>query len=118
MREKYLGKTTEAKPKKNKYNNVKVTIGDLKFDSKKEASRFLVLKQLEQLKLIENLRLQVRYELKVNDFRVCFYIADFVYFDCQLGKEIIEDTKGVKTDVYRLKKKLMKACLNIEIKET
>ena len=90
----------------------------MKFDSKKEASRFLVLKQLEQLKLIENLRLQVRYELKVNDFRVCFYVADFVYFDCQEGREVVEDTKGVRTDVYKIKRKLIKACLNIEIKET
>ncbi len=110
--------THPEKEKKTKYNNIKTEVDGIKFDSGKEAKRYLVLKQLEQLKIIENLKLQVRYELKVNGFKVCTYIADFVYFDCQEGREIIEDAKGVKTDVYRLKKKLMKACLNIEIKET
>ena len=39
-------------------------------------------------------------------YRKTCYIADFCYYDNELGKTIIEDTKGFKTDVYILKKKL------------
>jgi hypothetical protein len=47
---------------------------------------------------------------------VCDYIADFSYIDLnqtglqgQIGCEVVEDVKGFKTDVYKLKKKLVEA---------
>lgn len=48
--------------------------------------------------------------------RIAKYVADFVYTD-DLGNTVVEDPKGAKTAVYRMKKRLMVACHNIEIQE-
>jgi hypothetical protein len=60
---------------------------------------------------------QPRYDLKVNDVKVCAYLADFRYTDNETGEQVVEDVKGYRTDVYRLKKKLMLACHGIEVEE-
>ena len=39
--------------------------------------------------------------------RECSYVADHVYFDLALGKVVVEDVKGVRTEAYKIKKKLM-----------
>ena len=54
--------------------------------------------------------------LVVNGKKVCKYTADFRY--TTPSGEIIEDVKGVKTTVYRIKKKLVEALFGIEITET
>ena len=101
----YLSKT-------NKYHNKKVTIDGITFDSKLEATRYTELKLLERKGIIKDLKLQPSYELiptfkKDNKtYKKATYKADFSYYDNELGKTIIEDTKGYKTDVYELKKKL------------
>jgi hypothetical protein len=46
---------------------------------------------------------------------ICRYVADFVYVRDE--KRIVEDVKGLKTAVYKLKKRLMKAVHKIEIQE-
>ena len=38
--------------------------------------------------------------------RPCFYIADFVY--SENGKTVIEDSKGMRTKEYKIKRKLMR----------
>lgn len=85
-------------------------------DSKKEAERCNELHFLLKAKKIKNLEIQKEYELipaqkfdppMKNERKAC-YKADFVYFDVDLGKTIIEDTKGCKTKDYILKRKLMK----------
>lgn len=92
------------------------------FDSKREADRYLVLKSMEEDGDIEDLRRQVRYELipafdvDGKHYRAVFYTADFVYVED--GKEIVEDVKGMKTDVYRLKSKLFARRYGMGIKET
>jgi len=104
-----------------KYRNIKTEIDGIKFDSKKEGKRYKELLILEQAKVIQDLRLQVPYQLiqpmKINGQhqRAILYIADFVYK--QDGKEIIEDVKGMRTDVYRIKRRLMKQVHGIEINE-
>ena len=104
-----------------KYGNRKTEIDGIVFDSKKEASRFLDLKLLESGGAIQNLRRQVKYELIPSQRisgkteRGVSYIADFVY-DLE-GKTIVEDVKGMKTDVYKLKRKLMKYIHGIDIQE-
>ena len=104
--------------KTNKYHNKKVVIDGVTFDSKLEATRYRELKLLERKGLIKDLKLQPSYELiptfkKGNKtYRKTQYVADFCYYDNELGKTIIEDTKGFKTDVYILKK----SCLNIKTK--
>lgn len=102
-----------------KYRNQKVMVDGIKFDSKKEARRYQELKLLKRSGKIENLRLQVPYVLidKSNHGRAIKYIADFVYYDNALKKEIVEDTKGYRTDIYKLKKRLMVERYGIEIKE-
>jgi hypothetical protein len=102
-----------------KYRNVRTEVDGITFDSKKEATRYGVLRLMEAGGFIRNLRLQVPYAIKVNGVKVCTYKADFVYEEKFHNgwKEIVEDTKGVMTPVYRLKKKLMRAALGIEIQD-
>lgn len=97
---------------KRKYGNIKTIVDGIKFDSKKEAKRYGELKLMEKAGEISVLRLQVKFILSV-----CTYVADFVYYD-KTKHLIVEDCKGVKTPVYRLKKKMMKHELGIEILET
>lgn len=108
-----------------KYRNRKVNVDGIWFDSIRESRRYGELKLLEKGGYISDLRLQVPYELiptqkditgKVIEHKVR-YIADFVYFDKHKNQEVVEDAKGVKTDVYRLKKKMMLDKYGIQIKE-
>ncbi len=104
-----------GRPRWGKYNAKRTVVDGITFASKKEARRYGELKLLVRARKIRNLRLQVPYDLEVNGAKICRYVADFVYRE---GKEEkVEDTKGVKTDVYKLKKKLMLACLGITITE-
>lgn len=95
-----------------KYHSKKVIIDDIKFDSKKEAERYIQLKLLEKAKLIKDLELQKSFELQPTfkkngkTYRKIAYIADFYYFDNHLDKYIVEDVKGFKTKEYALKKKI------------
>lgn len=93
-----------------KYHNQKTTIDGIVFDSKKEAKRYTVLRSLQEGGYIRGLELQVPFELvpKGNGERAVKYIADFVYWDTERGIHIVEDVKGYKTDVYKLKRKLFK----------
>lgn len=95
-----------------KYHSKKTVIDNITFDSKREAERYLYLKSLLKSGEIRDLRLQPRFELlpsfKKNGktYRKCEYIADFSYFNIKTGENIVEDVKGLKTEVYKLKKKL------------
>lgn len=111
--------TPPTKPKKSKYGAVKTEVDGIKFDSKHEAKRYQELRLLEQAGEITNLRLQVPFELipKSKYGMPIRYIADFTYNDGN-GQLIVEDAKGVKTPVYRIKRRLMAELKGIEIKET
>lgn len=100
-----------------KYGNVKVTVDGRTFDSKKEYNRYCELKLMERAGLIQDLELQKKYELipKQGKERAVNYYADFVY--TENGETVVEDTKGVKTKEYIIKRKLMKYIHGIEIKE-
>ena len=106
----------------NKYRNKKVCYNGNVFDSKKEAQRYSELFLLERAGVITDLRLQVPFELipaqRINGKvveRPCKYIADFVYEEN--GKRVVEDTKGMKTKDYIIKRKLMLFIHGIQIKE-
>lgn len=107
---------------RSKYHAKKTVVDGITFDSKREADRYLVLKSMEEDGAIEELRRQVRYELVPAfdvDGRHCrpvYYVADFVYVED--GKEVVEDVKGMRTDVYRLKSKLFARRYGKVIKET
>ena len=105
---------------RNKYGARKVTAPDGQvFDSVKEYHRWCELRLLERAKRISDLKRQVKYELipKQDGERACTYVADFVYIDFD-GRTVVEDTKGMRTDAYRIKKKLMLWVHGIKIKET
>lgn len=106
--------------KKQKYNNTWVEHNGRKFQSKKEGKRYLELYAMERAGEITNLNLQVPLKCIVNEQLVCKLIADFVYINGD-GELIHEDVKGMKMgaayQMFKLKKKLVKACLGIEVVE-
>lgn len=105
---------------KNKYKAKKTIVNGITFDSKKEAARYIQLKILERAGKISELTLQPRFDLVVNGVKCGFYKADFEYTNIEKGTiaHIVEDVKGMKTPVYNLKKKLIKAIYGFDIYET
>ena len=94
-----------------KYHNKKVIIDGIPFPSQKEGNRYLQLKKLQvPFVLIEP------FTLNGKKYRKMEYVADFVYF--RDGEQIVEDTKGYRTEIYKIKKKLMAYLYHIQIKET
>lgn len=99
----------------NKYHNDKVVVDGIKFDSKKEARRYCELKLLLKAGKIADLKRQVKFVLIPAQRdeksrlieRECSYIADFVYYDKSKDRVVVEDSKGIKTKEYVIKKKLM-----------
>ena len=94
----------------NKYRNKKVIVDDYIFDSIQESRRYKELKLLERAGTITDLELQPKFLLqdtfKKNGktYRKIEYIADFQYIEN--GKTIVEDVKGIQTDVFKLKHKI------------
>lgn len=118
----------------NKYGNKKITIGGETFDSSKEYRRFCELKLLQRAKKISDLQRQVEFVLiptqrepdvigprggvkpgKLLE-KECTYYADFVYIN-EKGEKVVEDTKGLKTKDYIIKRKLMLYVHGIKIVE-
>lgn len=113
--------------KPSKYKNVKAesALVGRSFDSRAERKRGEELALLEKAGAIRHLRYQVTVPLNVNDKRVCAWVADFVYEErdnsVRLGhgwREIHEDTKGFRTPIYELKRKLFHAIYGVEIRES
>lgn len=123
-------KTDAFYPKMSKYGAKKVRFDGITFDSKIEGYRYLKLKELLKEGKITDLRMQVPYVLipkQVDDpdlpprkqkvlERACEYKADFVYKDAD-GVTHVEDTKGMKTKEYIIKRKLMLYVHGIKIEE-
>lgn len=109
------------KPTMSKYKNKKVVVDNILFDSKKEANYYTKLKILKDAGKISGLRLQEKFVLqpsfKLNGktYRAITYVADFVYKDDK-GMHVV-DTKGYRTQVYKIKKKLFMKKYGIEIEE-
>lgn len=101
----------------NKYRAIPTTIDGIRFASKKEAKRYSELRLLLKAEQIEDLVLQPAYALTVKGVTVGRYLADFRYTDSRTGAVVVEDVKGMKTPVYRLKKKLVAAIHGVDISE-
>lgn len=124
-----------------KYGNRKTRTSDgILHDSRKEALRWTQLKLMERAGLITDLSRQVEFVLipeqreastevyqrgknkglpkegKLLEHPVV-YRADFVYTDLESGERVVEDTKGVKTKDYILKRKMMLYFHGIRIRE-
>ena len=104
-----------------KYNNRKITIDGHTFDSTLEANRYCQLKLLQRAGEISNLQLQVPFTLQESfkkngkTYRPIIYMADFVY--TEKGKTIVEDTKGIETETFKIKQKLFeKRYTDLELK--
>ena len=100
---------------RSKYSNQPIEVDGIKFASKKEAKRYGELTMLVKAGAIKDLELQPRYPIIINGIKVTTYVADFRY--ANRWGTVVEDTKGYKTDVYKIKKKLMSAVHGIEIEE-
>lgn len=118
---------------KSKYHSRKITRDGITFDSVKEYRRFRELCLLEKVGAITDLKRQVEFVLipaqrepdiigkrggvkrgKTIELK-CSYIADFTYTED--GKTVVEDTKGIRTKDYIIKRKLMLYIHGIKIKE-
>jgi hypothetical protein len=111
-----------GRPSTNKYRAIKTQVDGYTFASKREAERYMGLRQLQRVGEITDLKLQVPFEL-IPSVTICqkkmkpvTYIADFTY--TENGKMVVEDCKGFVTKEYRIKRKLMKHVHNIEVIET
>lgn len=107
-----------------KYGAKRTEVDGITFDSKKESERYRELKILERANEIYDLEIQPRFELQegyeINGRRVrkIEYVADFSYRDAKTRELVVEDAKGHRTDVYKIKKKLFEHKYGIEILET
>lgn len=124
--------------RRRKYGNTKITVDGIQFDSKREAARYQELKLLELAGVISFLQRQTKFQLIPDQHapsnavytkgprkgqrkpgklleHECSYIADFCYI--QNGETVVEDAKGYRTEVYRIKKKLMLERYGIQIRE-
>ena len=94
----------------------------IQFDSKKEAERYLELRQLQDNGFITDLQVQIPFEIvpKTDKFRNVKYIADFVYIVHGAGK-VAEDVKGYRKgaaySIFKVKQKLMYWVHGIEVME-
>ena len=117
LQQKLLGLQGARPKQQSKYRNRRATVDGQTFDSRKEARRYLELQLLARAGEITGLTRQQSYRLEVNGVLVCSYRPDFEY-RTKDGTKVVEDVKGVKTQTYKLKKKLMKAIYGITITET
>lgn len=122
---------------RSKYGNSKVEYQGIKFDSKREMQRYIILKDAENKGLISDLRMQVKFELipavketyiqhlKTKD-KECTktlqlpitYTCDFAYIkDNELVIEDVKISKSMLPKEYVLKKKMMFALKGIKIRE-
>lgn len=116
-----IPKPKKPGPRKGKYNAKGQHVDGIWFASQAEALRYQQLLALQEAGVIDQLRLQVKFPVTLNSVHICNYLADFRYnvID-ELGRtlrEVVEDVKGMMTDLYRLKRKLVEAQHGITIAE-
>jgi hypothetical protein len=96
-----------------KYNNKRVQADGYTFDSKVEYQRYQELRLLERAGTICDLQVHPVYELLPTftdrtgkRHAPVRYEADFSYCECVSGRGVVEDVKGVRTEVFRIKMKM------------
>ena len=110
------------KPSRNKYGAKKTLVGDIKFDSKKEAGRWMELQLMERAGEIQDLRRQVKVEL-IGQYRPLFtrtgrkmkLTVDFSYIED--GELIYEESKGFPTRDYEVRVAVARA-MGLNVRET
>jgi len=103
-------------PKRNKYGAKKTTLDGITFDSKAEANYFAQLKQREKAGEVGGVELQRPFVvLGPKGELITTYKADFAFWDFKEDRFRVIDVKGVQTPVFRLKRKLVKAFLGVDV---
>ena len=103
--------------KGSKFRNKRYYLDGINFMSKAEAAYYwFYLKPRVEAEEITHLKFQPRLRCEIDGEKICDYVADFSYFDRQEigrhgqhGCEVVIEVKGYKTDVYKLKIKLVHA---------
>lgn len=108
-----------------KYFNQKTLVDGISFDSKKEANRYKELKLREKAKEIKDIQIHPRFliwqgftDREGKKYQPINYEADFKYLEKKQVKgrmiwvEVVEDVKGMKTEIYKLKKKMFLSTYN------
>jgi hypothetical protein len=115
-----------AQPARSKYGNRTTFVPELNrsFSSQHEAEVAVGLWRRQQAGQIRALAFQVPYDLIVEgearSMVVARYVADFTYLERGadgVWRLVVADAKGFATPLYKLKKKLMKACLGLTVEE-
>jgi hypothetical protein len=89
------------------------------YQSTGEATRHQELLIMQRAGLISNLRHnKFTYNLEVNGVLITTYRPDFIYHNNETGLEVVEDFKGVRTEEFKIKSKLMLAIYGIKVLET
>ena len=114
---------------RNKYHSKKIVVDNVTFDSLREATRYMELKQLFKAGKIGEPTLQPKFPMNTIDGRPILikskgypngrqatYFADFRYFDIETSRWVIEDVKGIDTPVSKLKRAIVEAQYLIEVK--
>jgi hypothetical protein len=105
---------------RNKYHAMGRRVDGKYFSSQAEADRYIQLISMQAIGVIQKLELQPLYPIIVNSILITNYRADFRYevFDPQ-GRPglVVEDVKGMITDAYHLKKKMVEAQYGFKIHE-
>lgn len=106
----------QTKPKRSKYRNVPTVVDGIRFASKREAAYYSELKMREKAGEVYEIELQRRYALTgPTGILMATYVADMVFYDAVQRKTRVVDVKGKETDMFRLKRKMMRALLGIEV---
>ncbi len=107
-----------------KYRNKPCIVDGLKFDSIAEAARWGSLQLMQDVGMIRGLERQVPYVLvpsvkfdgSARAKPAVKLTVDFVYWEGE--KRVLEDTKGIVTDIFRLKQHLLKSVHGLEVRLT
>lgn len=107
---------------RNKYRNKKVEVQGVKYDSKKEAKITQEILLLEKAGKVRDVVLKPKFDFKIEGETIRYasgrpltYTADVQYFDIEKDKLIVVDIKGFETDVFKIKRALMKHINLIDI---
>ena len=104
--------------RRSKYGAEPTTIDGIRFASKAESKRYQELCLMQAAGEIRGLECQYRVDLHVGTLKIGSYVADFTYAERLGNVRILEDVKGVRTSLYRWKRKHVLAEYGIEILET
>jgi hypothetical protein len=105
-----------------KYHNRRVSLDGYTFDSAAEARRYQELRLMEAAGELRDIEVHPRFRVEVmgcdgKAHHICDYVSDFRYWDCRGHRFVVEDVKGVRTQAYILKRKLVEALYGWTITE-